>query len=106
MVFNATAFSVSKHPLLDARCLLRWPEKCGQDRRQGAPNKQRRGCCLQVWRAVGHLYRGQSARLHRQGARSVIDFITPILGIGGKLIDKLFPDPVEKAKAQAELARM
>lgn len=36
----------------------------------------------------------------------MIDFITPILGIGGKLIDKLFPDPVEKAKAQAELARM
>ena len=35
-----------------------------------------------------------------------MDWITPIFSIGGKLIDKLFPDPVEKAKAQAELARM
>ena len=31
---------------------------------------------------------------------------TAVVGIGGKLIDKLFPDPVERAKAQAELARM
>lgn len=32
--------------------------------------------------------------------------ITSILGIGGKLIDKLFPDPAEKARAQLELLRM
>ena len=29
-----------------------------------------------------------------------------ILGIGGKLIDKLIPDPEAKAKAQLELAQM
>lgn len=29
-----------------------------------------------------------------------------IFSIGGKLIDKLFPDPAEKAKAQLELLRM
>jgi hypothetical protein len=28
-----------------------------------------------------------------------------ILGIGGKLIDKLIPDPEQKAKAQLELAQ-
>jgi len=28
------------------------------------------------------------------------------LGIGGKLIDRLFPDPTEKAKAQLELMRL
>lgn len=32
--------------------------------------------------------------------------ISGILGIGGKLIDKLFPDPTEKAKAQLELLRL
>lgn len=32
--------------------------------------------------------------------------ISGILGIGGKLIDKFFPDPTEKAKAQLELLRM
>lgn len=32
--------------------------------------------------------------------------ISGILGIGGKLIDKLFPDPTEKAKAQIELMRL
>jgi hypothetical protein len=32
--------------------------------------------------------------------------ISGILGIGGKLIDKLFPDPTEKAKAQLELMRL
>ena len=29
-----------------------------------------------------------------------------LLGIGGKLIDKLIPDPEQKAKAQLELAQM
>lgn len=29
-----------------------------------------------------------------------------LLSIGGKIIDKLFPDPTEKAKAQLELLRM
>jgi hypothetical protein len=29
-----------------------------------------------------------------------------LLGIGGKLIDKLIPDPESKAKAQLELAKM
>ena len=29
-----------------------------------------------------------------------------LLGIGGKLIDKLIPDPEQKAKAQLELAKM
>lgn len=29
-----------------------------------------------------------------------------LFGIGGKLIDKVFPDPEEKAKAQLELLRM
>lgn len=32
--------------------------------------------------------------------------ISGIFGIGGKLIDKLFPDPTEKAKAQMELLRL
>ena len=32
--------------------------------------------------------------------------ISGIFGIGGKLIDKLFPDPEQKAKAQLELLRM
>lgn len=32
--------------------------------------------------------------------------ITEILGIGGKLIDKLIPDPEAKAKAQLELAKL
>ncbi len=32
--------------------------------------------------------------------------LTSIFSIGGKIIDKLFPDPMEKAKAQMELARM
>lgn len=31
---------------------------------------------------------------------------TAVVGIGGKLIDKLFPDPAERARAQAELLRM
>ncbi len=31
---------------------------------------------------------------------------TAVVGIGGKLIDKFFPDPVEAAKAKAELLRM
>jgi hypothetical protein len=34
------------------------------------------------------------------------DPITAALDIGGKLIDKFFPDPAEKAKAALELARM
>lgn len=32
--------------------------------------------------------------------------ISSIFTIGGKIIDKLFPDPTEKAKAQLELLRM
>jgi hypothetical protein len=36
----------------------------------------------------------------------LIDFISPLISIGGKLIDKLIPDPAEKARAQAELLRM
>ena len=32
--------------------------------------------------------------------------IDPLLGIGGKLIDKLIPDPEAKAKAQLELAQL
>jgi len=32
--------------------------------------------------------------------------IAPLLSIGGKLIDKLIPDPEAKAKAQMDLARM
>ncbi len=32
--------------------------------------------------------------------------ITGLLNVGGKLIDKLFPDPEAKARAQAELLRM
>lgn len=32
--------------------------------------------------------------------------LTAILGIGEKLIDKLIPDPEQKAKAQIELAKM
>lgn len=31
---------------------------------------------------------------------------TAVAGIGGKLIDKLFPDPAEAARAKAELMRM
>jgi hypothetical protein len=29
-----------------------------------------------------------------------------LLGIGGKLIDKLIPDPAQKAEAQLKLAQM
>jgi len=32
--------------------------------------------------------------------------ISSIFAIGGKIIDKIFPDPTEKAKAQLELLRM
>ena len=32
--------------------------------------------------------------------------ISSIFGIGGKIIDKLFPNPEDKAKAQLELARL
>lgn len=32
--------------------------------------------------------------------------MTELLGIGGKLIDKLIPDPEAKAKAQLELAKL
>jgi len=32
--------------------------------------------------------------------------LSGLFGIGGKLIDKLFPDPTEKARAQLELLRM
>ena len=32
--------------------------------------------------------------------------ITEILGLGGKLIDKLIPDPEARAKAQLELAKL
>lgn len=32
--------------------------------------------------------------------------ITELLGIGGKLIDKLIPDPEARAKAQLELAKL
>ena len=32
--------------------------------------------------------------------------ISSIFNIGGKLIDKLFPDPTDKAKAQLELVRL
>jgi len=32
--------------------------------------------------------------------------LTALLDVGGKLIDKLIPDPEAKAKAQAELAQM
>jgi hypothetical protein len=32
--------------------------------------------------------------------------ISSIFGIGSKLVDKLFPDPTEKAKAQLELIRL
>lgn len=32
--------------------------------------------------------------------------ISGIIGIGGKLIDKMFPDPEQKAKAQLELVQM
>lgn len=35
-----------------------------------------------------------------------IDPVTAVLEIGGKLIDKFFPDPTEKARAQLELLRM
>jgi hypothetical protein len=31
---------------------------------------------------------------------------TAVVGIGGKLIDKFFPDPAEAARAKAELIRM
>jgi len=34
------------------------------------------------------------------------DPLTAILDVGGKLIDKLIPDPTEKAKAQFELLRL
>jgi len=32
--------------------------------------------------------------------------IAPLLEVGGKLIDRLFPDPVEREKAQLELLKM
>lgn len=32
--------------------------------------------------------------------------LTALLEVGGKLVDKLIPDPAAKAKAQAELAKM
>lgn len=32
--------------------------------------------------------------------------ITPLLSMGSKLIGNLFPDPAERAKAEAEMARM
>ena len=32
--------------------------------------------------------------------------LTSVLGIGGKLIDKLFPDPAEREKVRLELARL
>ena len=32
--------------------------------------------------------------------------LSSIFGIGSKLIDKLFPDPAEKAKAQLEFLKM
>jgi len=35
-----------------------------------------------------------------------LDPLTSLLDIGGKLIDKLIPDPAEKAKAQLELMRL
>lgn len=35
-----------------------------------------------------------------------MDPISAILNIGGKLIDKFFPDPEQKAKAQLELLQM
>ena len=35
-----------------------------------------------------------------------MDPLSSILDIGGKLIDRFFPDPQKKAKAQLELARM
>uniref|UniRef100_A0A6M3LEP4 Putative holin n=1 Tax=viral metagenome TaxID=1070528 RepID=A0A6M3LEP4_9ZZZZ len=34
------------------------------------------------------------------------DPLTAILDVGGKLIDKLIPDPTEKARAQLELVKM
>lgn len=33
-------------------------------------------------------------------------FLGPLLDIGGKLIDRLFPDPVEREKANLELLKM
>ena len=36
----------------------------------------------------------------------LVPFIGPILEIGSKLIDKLFPDPTEKARAQLELMKL
>ena len=36
----------------------------------------------------------------------LVPFIGPILEIGSKLIDKLFPDPQAKAQAQLELMKM
>jgi hypothetical protein len=35
-----------------------------------------------------------------------IDLIGTLLGIGGKIIDRLFPDPEQKAKAQLELLKL
>lgn len=34
------------------------------------------------------------------------DPMTAVLNVGGKLIDKFFPDPTEKAKAQLELVKL
>ena len=36
----------------------------------------------------------------------MLSLIEIALGIGGKLIDKIFPDPEQKAKAQLELMRL
>lgn len=36
----------------------------------------------------------------------MLELLTPILGLGGKLIDKMFPDPAKRAQAQAELMRL
>lgn len=35
-----------------------------------------------------------------------MDPISILLGVGGKLIDKFFPDPVQKAEAQVKLMEM
>ena len=36
----------------------------------------------------------------------MLEWLVPVVGLGGKLVDKLFPDPAERAKAQAELMRL
>ena len=35
-----------------------------------------------------------------------LDPVTALLDIGGKLIDRLFPDPIQKAAAQLELVKL